>query len=284
MRRWLSGLAPRRRVLILALVAVALLGSGAIVVTTVTGTAITGTATAARLPTPTEQRGRFGGDRGTVILVPGYGGGRSSLGVLAEHIDATGRHAVVMALPAGGTGDLNLQAQALQKLAVRSLLHTSSIDVVGYSAGGVVIRLWIASYGGAAEVDHVITLGAPLHGATLATVGQVLAPGACPAACQQLVPGSLLLATVNASPIPGGVDWMSIWTTDDKIVDPPDSARLAGAVNVEAQSICAGVVISHGELPTNPLVIGLVLSALRTGEIRAPNASDCAALRRYGRR
>jgi hypothetical protein len=43
------------------------------------------------------------------------------------------------------------------------------------------------------------------------------------------------------------------------VVQPPDSAQLAGAVNVALQSICPGVSIGHGQLPTAPLVVGIVL-------------------------
>ena len=52
------------------------------------------------------------------------------------------------------------------------------------------------------------------------------------------------------------------WTTDDQVVQPPDSARLAGAVNVPLQSVCPGVSIQHGQLPTDPLVVGIVLRSL----------------------
>jgi hypothetical protein len=75
------------------------------------------------------------------------------------------------------------------------------------------------------------------------------------------------------------VAWLSLWTKNDRTVRPPDSARLPGAVNVPLQDVCADAVVAHGQLPTDPLVTGLVLRALGTGPLVAPEPGDCAALR-----
>lgn len=222
-----------------------------------------------------------------VVLVPGYGGSRGALFDLAEKIrDSTGRRTYVLRLPGDGTGDLAAQAKSLQQMVVRALLdnpRAGAVDVIGYSTGGVVVRLWLADDGGASEARRVITLGSPLHGAQLAAVGAALVPDACPAACQQLVPGSSLLNRLNATPLPAGVSWLSIWTENDQTVDPPDSARLAGAVNVDAQQVCEGVTISHGGLPGDLLVTGLVLNDLGATPLAAPGPSDCRPLRSIGR-
>jgi triacylglycerol lipase len=282
-RQWFTGLAPRRRALILSLLATVLVAAGL-----VTSIALGGHRSPVRVPladpvAPLTGRGAAPLDKpGPVVLVPGYGGGRAGLLRLAARIWATGRSAVVINLPGDGTGDLAAQAKVLQSTVVRQLAAGApSVDVIGYSAGGVVARLWMADDGGAAEVRRVVSLGSPLHGADLAAVGEAFAPGACPVACQQLAPGSSLLNRLNALPL-GGADWMSIWTTDDKTVDPPDSARLAGAVNVVAQSVCPDATISHGQLPTDPLITGIVLRAIGAGPLSAPTAADCATLRDSG--
>jgi len=66
------------------------------------------------------------------------------------------------------------------------------------------------------------------------------------------------------------------------VVQPPDSARLPGAVNVPLQSICPGVTIAHGQLPTAPLVVGIVLRTLRSAALTAPRPSDCHSLQTLG--
>jgi len=66
-------------------------------------------------------------------------------------------------------------------------------------------------------------------------------------------------------------------------VQPPDSARLPGAVNVPLQSVCPGVDIQHSQLPSAPLVVGLVLRELAGDRVTAPASGQCAALQSLGR-
>lgn len=209
---------------------------------------------------------------GPVLLVPGYGGDTGSLTDLARAIRGTGRTATVVGLPDGGTGDLTRQAATLQA-AVRKAVSESgvdSVDLVGYSAGGVVVRLWVDQYAGAHVARRVVTLGAPLHGTTLAGEGAAIAPDACPVACQQLTPGSALLTRLDAAPLPGHLRWMSVWTNDDRTVMPPTSARLDGAVDVALQDVCPAANVAHGQLPSDRRVTELVLGALGSGPLTAP--------------
>jgi triacylglycerol lipase len=147
----------------------------------------------------------------------------------------------------------------------------------------VVVRLWVVRHHGGHLARRVVTLGAPQHGTRLAAVGASLGTGLCPPACQQLIPGSTLLTDLERDPVPAGLGWLSLWTADDETVTPPDSARLTGATNVELQSVCRDEVVRHGDLPTDPLVTGIVLRALSATPLVAPAAADCAALRREGR-
>ena len=208
---------------------------------------------------------------GTVVLVPGYGGSTSAVQVLAARLQAAGRMAVVVALPGDGTGDLHEDVQVLDA-AVHGALGAGapSVDVVGYSAGGVVARMWEAD-GGAALTRRVVTLGSPHHGTKVAGLGERYVPAACPVACRQLVPGSTLLQGLNrGDETPAGPQWLSLWTTDDDTVTPPDSARLAGATNLALQDLCPGAQVSHSQLPRDPRVQALVLDALGPGPLTLP--------------
>jgi hypothetical protein len=134
----------------------------------------------------------------------------------------------------------------------------------------VVALLWAQRYGGVHVARRVISLGSPLHGAKLAATGSAFVPGACPTACQQLAPGSALLADLDRTGLPDRLPWLSLWTQDDQTVVPPDSARLDRAVNVAVQSVCPGVHIDHGQLPTDPAVTRIVLGALGPTPLAAP--------------
>jgi hypothetical protein len=102
-------------------------------------------------------------------------------------------------------------------------------------------------------------------------------------ACQELVPGSALLTKLRRTPLGRKPGWLSLWTVDDQVVRPPNSARLAGAVNVPLQSVCPGLLIGHGQLPVSPLVIGIVLQALGPGPLTAPAGTECSMLQQLGR-
>ena len=210
---------------------------------------------------------------GTVVLVPGYGGSTASLQVLARDLAQSGRSAVVVDLPGDGTGDLRESAQVLDGVVAAALgAGAPSVDVVGYSAGGVTARYWLRELGGAALTRRVVTLGSPSHGTGLARQGAVLGAAVCPTACQQLVPGSDLLDDLNrGDETPDGPAYLAIWTEQDETVTPPDSARLEGAVALAVQDVCPGRVVSHGELPRDAAVAELVRTALGTAPLRAPS-------------
>ncbi|MGH3159872.1 MAG: lipase family alpha/beta hydrolase [Streptosporangiaceae bacterium] len=218
-----------------------------------------------------------------VVLVPGYGGNTAGVDVLAAHIRGFGMSTEVVSLPGSGTGDLGAQAVVLNGYLNRAL-HSGAgqVDIVGYSAGGVVTRLWDEQDDGAAKIHRIITLGSPLNGTRIAAAGNAADPGACPQACQELVPGSTLLTKLHSVPLGSRPGWLSLWTTDDQTVRPPTSAHLAGAVNLALQSVCPGIVIAHSQLPTSPLVIGIVLRALAAGPLTAPGRGDCAQLQALG--
>jgi triacylglycerol lipase len=268
-----AGLSPARRRLVLALLAVVLVAAAgiaaAVVVPRLTGSEADRSAPAAE-QTP-----------GPVLLVPGYGGSTGSLQVLADRLTATGRDATVVPVPDGGTGDMNASADALGAAADAALARTGagSVDVVGYSAGGVIARLWAAD-GGADQARRIVTLGSPHHGTTLADLAAGVLPAECPEACQQLTTTSPLLAELNAGDeTPEGPDWVSVWSTVDQTVTPPDSARLDGALDLTVQSVCADSTVAHGQLPTDAVVQGIVLAELAAGPPVELGPADCTRLR-----
>ena len=228
--------------------------------------------------TPQRRQGVAQDLPGRVLLVPGYGGSTTGLEVLAAKLTAVGRQVAVIGLPGDGTGDLRDSARVLDAATVGA----TSVDVVGYSAGGVTVRYWAKRLGGAKLARRIVTLGSPHHGTSLAALGTVFASGSCPVACMQLVPESPLLKDLNnGDETPDGPMWLSLWTSQDETVTPPTSARLDGATDVALQDICPGITVSHSDLPSNALVDGIVLQALGVGPIAQP--SDCATLTAAGR-
>ena len=269
----LAGLSPARRRLVLGLLAVVLVVAAAVtaavVVPRLTG-ADTGPARATQDDIP-----------GPVLLVPGYGGSTGSLQRLADRLTVAGRDATVVAVPDEGTGDLRASAAVLATAVDDALTRTGadSVDVVGYSAGGVIARLWAAD-GGAGQARRVLTLGSPHHGTTVADLAASLLPAECPEGCRQLTTDSDLLAELNAGDeTPDGPSWVSVWSTVDSVVTPPDSAALEGAVELPVQDVCADARVGHGQLPSDALVQGIVLAELAAGPPVELGPADCARLR-----
>src|SRR4051794_2268640 len=215
------------------------------------------------------------GRLGPVVLVAGYGGGTEVFGDLLRALEDRGRDAVVVAPVDANTGDLDDQADRLGTAVEEVLDRTdaASVDVIGYSAGGVVARLWVRDHGGDEEARRVLTLGSPHHGTDLAGLGSVTG---CPTACRQLEPDSPLLTRLNAGDeTPAGPLWTSVWTTEDQTVVPPDSADLDGALDFTVQSVCPGESTSHGELPEDPVVLASLDSVLGAAPPRPPAGVAC---------
>ena len=260
----LDALSPQRRRVVLAAVAVVVLAVVALVAALGLG--------AGRTPDAVPQD-----QPGPVLLVPGYGGDGSSLQSLAASLRDTGRTAVVVPAVGDGTGDLDAQAEALAAVAerVRDEAGAPSVDVVGYSAGGVVARLWVRDHGGDAVARRVLTLGSPHHGTSQAALGASLA-GGCPPACEQLVPDSALLRRLNArDETPAGPLWVTLRSTTDQVVTPVGSAALDGALDVVVQDLCPASRAAHGDLPTDPVTLALVGSTLAVGPPVVPTGVGC---------
>ena len=226
---------------------------------------------------------------GPVLLVPGYGGSTASLAPLAAALAAQDRDVTVVDAPGDGTGDLVGQASRLDAAAREALgAGAPSVDVVGYSAGGVIARVWLGGTGADVPVRRVVTLGSPHGGSDVAALAADGTAGSCPRACQQLVPGSDLLRSLPATP--GSPRWTSVWSDADEVSTPPSTAVLPGALDVELQQVCPDAAALHGQLPRSALPVALVALALGgrdgtgPGLTTAPSPASCDDLEATGQR
>ena len=261
----LDALSPQRRRLVLVLIG--LVGALVLALAVTLVHRVTGPTVA---PVPQDQPG-------PVLLVPGYGGRVESLDPLAAALRAAGRDVRVVPRLGDGTGDLNAEAERLAEVADQVLAETGapSVDAIGYSAGGVVVRLWVRDHGGDGQARRVLTLGSPHHGTSQAALGRELA-GGCPTACEQLVPDSDLLRRLNAGDeTPDGPLWATIRSRGDQVVTPVDSAALDGAVNILVQDVCPGASVTHGELPGTPVTLAALDAVLGADPPRDVPSSSC---------
>lgn len=100
------------------------------------------------------------------------------------------------------------------------------VSLVGHSMGGILARCYLQERAGAARVAACVTLGSPHSGSKLARL-------AVSRLGRDLLPGSGLLARLNALPLPERTAFTAIRSCHDNIIVPAESARLDGAGNIE---------------------------------------------------
>lgn len=202
-----------------------------------------------------------------VVVIPGYGGDERSVAQLVAALAALGRPVVVVPGANAGRGSILDSARLLTRAIDR--LDAPLVDLVGYSAGGVVVRYWAADRDTGAKARRIVTLGSPHHGTTLAAAASLLSPDDCTAGCADLRPDSAVLRALNETDeTPGPAAWTSIWTADDETVVPPSSAVLNGATNVRLQDLCPGARVSHSGLVSAPLPLRLTVQVVDTGSAK----------------
>lgn len=217
-----------------------------------------------------------------VVLVHGYGGNSSAMASIAARLEREGLEVTSLDLPDGGRGDLEASAGVVA--AAVDAIGAEHVDLIGFSAGGVVVRAYLEHFDGIDKARYVITLGSPHHGTTLGGAIILADPGLCVDACAQMAPGSEFLEELNEpDETPAGPVFVTVWTILDETVTPPDTAELDGAINVQVQSVCPASRAGHGDLPRDPMVLGLILETLR-GDLRAaPDEASCQRLTALGR-
>ena len=193
-----------------------------------------------------------------VIVIPGYGGGQAGLRPLAAALTADGRSAQILDI-GDGTADLDTYAgAALARAADLVAAGAAEVDLIGYSAGGLTARAAATDPAGGRLIGTVVTMGTPHNGTDLAALGAGLFE--CPAACRQMVPGSPWLQELPTAD--DETAWLSIYSTTDEVIRPPESSQLPGATNLAIQSLCERDV-RHGQVPYDTVTttaIGMFLS------------------------
>ena len=188
--------------------------------------------------------------RPPVILLHGLFMNRSCLFALRWRLRAAGFDRVVsINTPQWHELDtlVGRVAEAVEQL--RAATGAARVHLVGHSMGGILARCYLQQHGGAPYVATCVTLGSPHRGTKLA-------PFAVSRLGRALLPGSPLLAQLNAAPLPDKVAFTAIYSRHDNMIVPMESAGLDGADNVEL----AGM--GHTTMLFSAQVAGAVVEAL----------------------
>ena len=203
-----------------------------------------------------------------VLLIPGFMCGDPSMRPLATFLQAHG----YSPHPAGMVCNVDCSEAALRRL--RALVvelterHEGPVALVGHSRGGLFAR--VIARRNPELVSAVVTLGTPhqdpwrvhpwlmAQALALSFLGSLGLPGIMSAGCG--VGGTCCSAFWRdlAAPMPPAVDFLSIFSTTDQIVD--------WRACLDGRGRHAEVRSDHYELPDHPSAMRLVLGALDAAE------------------
>ncbi|MEL6614963.1 MAG: alpha/beta fold hydrolase [Bacteroidota bacterium] len=159
-----------------------------------------------------------------VLLVPGFLDGPGSFFRLGRHLRSEGFDARALRLsPRLATCSLHDFARqvAAEVEATRQASGVETVDLVGFSMGGLVSRLYVQRHGGAERVRRLITLASPHAGSHVARIMPQQAT-------REMRPGSDLLTDLDRDiEMLEEVDVASLWTPYDLTVLPGSSGALS---------------------------------------------------------
>ncbi|MDE0803689.1 MAG: alpha/beta fold hydrolase [Acidimicrobiales bacterium] len=170
----------------------------------------------------------------------------------------TGHDVCVVTYPDRGLGDQQTSAEYIARAVQR--IHAESgrkVDMVGHSQGASMPRWAVKWWPSVQEaLDDFVLLAGPVHGTSL--VSGAL-PTGMPPAFFQFDPSSEFVRVLNeGDETPGAVDYTSIYTRYDELVqpvDPPTAALDPGldnpkVANILLQDVCPGNVSDHVTIGT----------------------------------
>ncbi len=165
-----------------------------------------------------------------VVLVHGIWDSARRIAPLAHELTRRGIASVVAIdlLPPWGAARIETLAEQLARFVERTRQQHGSpqVDIVGFSMGGLVTRVYLEQLGGAPYVHRFVSISAP-HGGTLSAYALPLAGG------RQMRPRSALLRALgdDVSHL-STVNVHCVYTPYDLTVLPGDSGVLRGARSV----------------------------------------------------
>ena len=214
-----------------------------------------------RAPRPTGHAGRPGHRRARCCSSRGTAARPPRCRASRPELRQAGRDVTVVDLPDRAQGDLTAQADALGTTAAAGRSRRTgarSVDVVGYSAGGVVARLWATEGDGAGQdpaPGHARVATARHRRCAARHPGVRDLPDRVPAARARQPGPARAWTTSRCRP----ACWASrIWTTSDDVVQPPTSSVEDDVPSPSVQSVCAASQVNHGGLPNDRVVQAMV--------------------------
>jgi triacylglycerol lipase len=160
-------------------------------------------------------------DRHPVILVHGLWDTEHVFKQLRSHLETQGWDVYSLdLLPSNGSAPLDVLASQLERYIAKTFSPDQTLDLVGYSMGGIVSRYYLQRLGGLDRVARFITLSAPHNGTLAAQFSRFKG-------CQQMRRNHPFIQDLNKDLHQlEQVQFTSLWTPYDAIILPSTSSIL----------------------------------------------------------
>ena len=172
---------------------------------------------------------------------------------MRTHLERHGREVHCLNLtPNNGEAGLDELAQQIVSHADSTFRSGQTIDLIGFSMGGLVARYYVQRLGGLGRVRRLITISSPHYGTYTAFLRRN--KGA-----RQMRPGSAFLRDLNRDiEVLDVIDFTSIWTPFDLMILPSHSSVMRAGRSIRVNAA------AHPLMVRNRRVLNLVLDALST--------------------
>ena len=218
--------------------------------------------------------------RPVVLLHGSFSTVASNFTALVPALRASGRCVYALNYGNGGVGSITSSASQFADLVakVRSATGFRTVDVVGYSQGGLLIRTAMRFNGLADQISTAVLLAPSWNGTTAPLVASVPA-NLCPACADQAAGSALLRRLASGGDLDGNVRYAVVTTRSDSVVTPMSSQVPAGPPSrvsaLVVQDRCPQSVVDHVNLPAQSGVVSWVVAALDNNGRPLPDALSC---------
>lgn len=154
-----------------------------------------------------------------VVLVHGIFDSGKIFNTMARYLEERGLCTLAPDLqPSSGAQGLEILARQLKKFIDREVAPEATLDLIGFSMGGLISRYYLQRLGGLERVRRFVAISVPQHGSLLAW----LVPNQ---GCRQMRSGSSFLQDLNRDITSlAQIDLLSLWTPFDLMVIPASSS------------------------------------------------------------
>lgn len=218
--------------------------------------------------------------RPVVLLHGSFSTVRSNFSALVPVLLAGGRCVYGVNYGNGGIAAVTSSAGEAATLVTAVLADTGAqtVDVVGYSQGGLVLRTALRLNGLADKVSTAVLIAPSWNGTTARAAAS--APAVlCPACADQVANSPLLQRLSAGGDLDGAVQYAEISTRSDVVVTPVSSQIPAGPADrvrsVVVEDACPALLTDHIHLPAVRAAIAWTVAALNTDGRPPVSAITC---------